>query len=323
MIYPLLRWVAAIALHWFYRDIRIVGHERIPLKGPLLIAVNHQNALVDSLVIAWVVPRQVAMTAKATLTDNPVIAWIFKCLHVIPLRRSRDEMAKPGEGKPDRARNARAFREMTDVLGKDGAILIFPEGKSHNEQGLEPLKTGLARLALQNRDEAELTGLKILPIGLVFQDKGRPGTLIDAWIGDAIEIDAWVGSDHLALTSEIATRLRSVCEHEGVLTSSSIIGQRRNGSFRETLISLAASWGRATHWLPIRLARNIAVQRSTDADQPAMLTILLGISFVAFTYAIQIAIVGFLLRSVFLAAFYLGILLCSAHYAAFRQYGRA
>jgi len=43
MIYAALKWITGIALHWFYGDIRIVGKERIPAQGPLLIAVNHQN----------------------------------------------------------------------------------------------------------------------------------------------------------------------------------------------------------------------------------------------------------------------------------------
>ncbi|MFL5609336.1 MAG: 1-acyl-sn-glycerol-3-phosphate acyltransferase, partial [Gemmatimonadaceae bacterium] len=65
MIYGLLRWITGIALHWFYSDIRVVGRERIPAEGPLFVAVNHQNALVDSLIVGWIVPRRLAMTAKA------------------------------------------------------------------------------------------------------------------------------------------------------------------------------------------------------------------------------------------------------------------
>ena len=51
MIYSVLKWIAGVALHWFYGDIRVVGRERIRRDVPLLIAVNHPNALVDSLVI--------------------------------------------------------------------------------------------------------------------------------------------------------------------------------------------------------------------------------------------------------------------------------
>jgi 1-acyl-sn-glycerol-3-phosphate acyltransferase len=322
VIYAILRWIAEIALRWFYRDIRVVGRERIPLKGPLLIAVNHQNALVDSLIVGSIVPRHITMTAKATLTDNWIVALIFKWLHVVPLRRSRDETSVTKGAEHDRARNARAFREMTDLLQKDGAVLIFPEGKSHNGHRLEPLKTGLARLALQTRDEAGICGLKILPIGLVFEEKGTPGTVVCARVADVIEMDSWKGKDHLELTDEIARQLRNVSEHTGVPALETSGDQQSNGIFRDALISLTARWGDLTHQLPIRIARNMAVRRSTEADQPAMLTILFGISLVILAYAIQVIVVGFLLRSVFIAGLYLLTLLCGAYCAAFRRYDR-
>jgi len=91
MIYSTLRWIAGIALHWFYGDIRVVGQEKIPRDAPLLIAVNHPNALVDSLVVGWLMPRRVVMTAKATLLNNPFVAALFRVLGVVPLRRASDE----------------------------------------------------------------------------------------------------------------------------------------------------------------------------------------------------------------------------------------
>ena len=48
-MYPLLRAIAGIALRWYYRDIQIEGVERIPVRRPLLLVVNHPNALVDAL----------------------------------------------------------------------------------------------------------------------------------------------------------------------------------------------------------------------------------------------------------------------------------
>jgi 1-acyl-sn-glycerol-3-phosphate acyltransferase len=52
MICGLLRRITGVALRWFDSDIRIERAEKIPASGPLLIAVNHQNALVDSLIVA-------------------------------------------------------------------------------------------------------------------------------------------------------------------------------------------------------------------------------------------------------------------------------
>ncbi|HMG69884.1 MAG TPA: 1-acyl-sn-glycerol-3-phosphate acyltransferase [Gemmatimonadaceae bacterium] len=322
MIYKTLRWINGIALHWFYRDIRITGTENIPVNAPLLIAVNHQNALVDSLIVAWVVPRRITMTAKATLVKNPLIALLFKMLGVVPLRRVSDEIQKSDGSPVDRSRNAEAFQEIFDVLGRRGAVLIFPEGKSHNEVGLEPLKSGLARLALQARDKHSINGIAILPLGLVFEEKGVPGTIAGVHIGKPIEVDSWPTTDHAALTQEIASRLRGVSEEAGLPLPEATIISPSKSSLRERLITLAASWGRLTHEFPIRIARNIAVKRSTDADQPAMLTIMFGIGFVLLTYTIQLTILGMLVHSFWIGCLYLATLLIGAYWAAFEQHPR-
>ncbi len=322
MIYGLLRWITGIALHWFYSDIRIVGEEKIPVGGPLLIAVNHQNALVDSLIVGWLVPRPISMTAKATLADNPFIAILFRILHVVPLRRVSDE-AQRSNGLPvDRSRNAGAFKEILNLLGRNGAVLIFPEGKSHNEIGLEPLKTGLARLALQARDKSAIKGLKILPLGLVFEDKGTPSTVVGAHVGQVIEMDSWPDKDHTKLTEEIADRLRAVSEEAGLPQTHLSHSRDDSGVVRERVIALAAWWGRLTHRLPVRIARSLAVKRSTNADEPAMFTIMFGVGLVLLTYVIHLTIVGVLVHSFLLDCLYLAGLLSGAYWAAFQRHPR-
>jgi 1-acyl-sn-glycerol-3-phosphate acyltransferase len=322
MIYRLLRWITGIALHWFYSDICVVGEEKIPRSGPLLIAVNHQNSLVDSLIVGWLVPRRIAMTAKATLTNNPVIAILFRMLDIVPLRRASDEVRTSGGLPADRSRNAGAFEEILHLLGRNGAVLIFPEGKSHNETGLEPLKTGLARLALQARDEGAIRGLKILPLGLVFEDKSTPTTAVGAHVGEVIEMDSWPNRDHTKLTQEIADRLRAVSEDAGLPPQSFRHSNEGNDTVREKAIALAAWWGRLTHQVPVRMARSLAVRRSTDADEPAMFTIMFGIGLVLLTYVVQLTIVGLILHSFLFDCLYLAGLLTGAYWAAFQQHPR-
>jgi len=321
MIYSVLRWIAGIALHWFYRDIRIVRADRIPGSGPLLIAVNHQNALVDSLIVCWLMPQRITMTAKATLAANPFISLFFRMMHVVPLRRMSDEPRNGGELPFDRSRNKGAFREILSVLRQNGTVLIFPEGKSHNENGLEPLKTGLARLALQARDETELSRLKILPVGLVFEDKGVPGTAVGAYVAEPIDLDSWPNSDRTKLTAEIASRLRAVSEEAG-LPPERTDNERPGNTLRERMISGAAWWGRFTHQLPIKVARSIAIKRSSSADEPAMLTIVFGIGLVCLTYAIHLTIVSAITHSLWIAGAYLGVLLGGAYWAAFQRHPR-
>jgi hypothetical protein len=262
------------------------------------------------------------MTAKATLSDNPLIAFVFRILHVVPLRRMSDEVRQQNGLPVDRSRNREAFSEIISLLRQSGAVLIFPEGKSHNEFGLEPLKTGLARLALQARDEGGIKGIRILPLGLVFEDKGTPGSAVGARIGKAIEMDSWSGADHTALTEEIANRLRGVSEIAGLPPRQSGSREQRKDSIKERLITSAAWWGRLTHQTPVRIARSMAVKRSTNADEPAMLTILFGIGLVLVTYVIHLTIVGALGHSIWIDFVYLVGLLTGAYWAAFEPHPR-
>lgn len=213
MWYRLVRWLARIVLRWYYRDVEVVGRERIPSHGPVLLAVNHFNALIDALVVMRVAPRQVRLTAKATLFGNPIARLALRSLGIIPLRRAADE-AKRGGGKPvDAGRNAAAFAAIVDSLAAGSTVLIFPEGISHNEPALAPLRTGLARLALQARDERGVRDLRILPIGLTFEEKWQPRSRIFVHVGEPIALDGWrpthSGEPVADLTTDVANGLRA------------------------------------------------------------------------------------------------------------------
>jgi glycerol-3-phosphate O-acyltransferase/dihydroxyacetone phosphate acyltransferase len=187
VLYAALRFITGIALRWFYRDVRVRHAEGVPRRPtPLLVVVNHPNALVDALLAGWAMPRRIKITAKATLFENPLLGWFLRVAGVIPLRRASDERRRrhassaaaargaPAAESPDRARNVDAFRAILEYLERGGAVLIFPEGKSHDEPALAPLRTGPARIALQAHDEGRVRSLAILPIGLVFERKWAP-----------------------------------------------------------------------------------------------------------------------------------------------------
>ncbi|HWH51880.1 MAG TPA: lysophospholipid acyltransferase family protein [Gemmatimonadaceae bacterium] len=217
-MYALLRAIAGIALRWFYRDIRIEGLERIPARRPLLLVVNHPNALVDALLVGWVVPRRVLITAKSTLFKNPLANLLLRSLGVLPLQRASDLPA--AGGRVDPLRNRDTFRAVLAALGRGGAVLIFPEGKSHDEPALAPLKTGAARIAMQARDEgaaqrgSELSQLAILPIGLTFERKDAPRSRVLVQVGEPIVAAGWQPQSGATavdeLTGAIDARLRAL-----------------------------------------------------------------------------------------------------------------
>lgn len=211
-MYPLLRAVAGLALRWYYRDIEVEGLARIPRQRPLLLVVNHPNALVDAMLVAWLVPRRVLITAKATIFRNPVANALLRWVGVVPLRRASDESQGRGSSSP--ARNKETFRAVYDALRARRTVLIFPEGKSHDEPSLAPLKTGAARMALYAHETGGVTDLAIVPIGLTFERKEAPRTRVLVQVGEPIFLSSWrapAGSSAAdALTAEIDSRLRAV-----------------------------------------------------------------------------------------------------------------
>lgn len=215
MLYETLRPVVRVALRWYYRSITVANAERIPPSGPVFLAVNHPNALVDALVVGWVVPRRVRITAKAVIFDNPVLGAFLRALGIVPLRRASDERSRlRSTAAADPSRNAASFAAILDALDRRSAVLIFPEGRSHDAPGLEPLKTGPARIALAARDEHRAPGLQIVPIGLVFESKEVVRSRVVAVVGDAIDVHGWTAPDGApraeSLTAEIDRRLRAV-----------------------------------------------------------------------------------------------------------------
>lgn len=210
-MYALLRAAAAVALRWYYRGVRIHGVERIPRGHPLLLVVNHPNALVDALLVGCAVPWRVMILAKATLFSNRLSRALLRWLGVLPVRRASDERAS---GRVDPMRNRDTFLAVREALRRGATVLIFPEGKSHDEPSIAPLKTGAARIALDARDSG-VRGLMLVPIGLTFEQKELPRTRVLVQVGEALSIDAWRtsqsnGSEADALTAEIDARLRAV-----------------------------------------------------------------------------------------------------------------
>jgi 1-acyl-sn-glycerol-3-phosphate acyltransferase len=308
MIQRLARWLSGIGLNWFYSDIRITGLDRIPPDGPILVAMNHQNALVDAMLALHIVPRELRITAKATLGESLAGTALMKAADIIPLSRASDSTAAP-----DPIRNRHSFQAIIDELRTGGAVLVFPEGKSHNDPKLAPLKTGLARAALRAH-EVGIHGIRIIPVGTTFADKAEPDTAVAVQIGDAISMDEWVGDDAHRLTDAIAARLETVSFTGDVSTPHMPVQVHQ-----DILIRLAAWWGRIMHEIPLRVARRQAVRLSADVGEPAMYTMTLGLAAILVSYLIEVSIIwalfGWIVALIFLASLGTG-----AYWAAYTEH---
>ncbi len=153
-----------LALRIYFQRIEVTGVEHVPLKTPVIFVLNHPNALVDPVFLLCLAPRDVSFLAKAPLFRMPVIGYLVKALDSLPVYRRQDE----GE---DVSKNQETFIAARKLLARGGTIAICPEGVSHDEPGLKPIKTGTARISLAAVSTGEVSNLKIVPAGLYYTSK--------------------------------------------------------------------------------------------------------------------------------------------------------
>ncbi|RMG22964.1 MAG: hypothetical protein D6730_15465, partial [Bacteroidetes bacterium] len=130
--------------------------------------------------------QRTGFLAKSTIFANRLISWLLKQLHVIPVYRRED--VQPGQ----RTNNLGSFRACIQYLSKGGTLLIFPEGTSFAEMKLRPLKSGLARIALETEARHDFgLGLPILPVALNYLAPNEFRSPVIINIGPPIWVKDW------------------------------------------------------------------------------------------------------------------------------------
>ena len=164
MIRRIIVALVRFALRIYFKHIEVTGLEHVPLDSPVIFVLNHPNALVDPVFLLSLAPRRVSFLAKAPLFRLPVIGYLVRELDSLPVYRRQDE----GE---DVSKNQETFVAARKLLATGGTIGICPEGVSHNDPGLKPIKTGAARISLGAVSTNEVKNLKIVPAGLYYTSK--------------------------------------------------------------------------------------------------------------------------------------------------------
>jgi len=122
--------------------LEVVGANRLPVTGPVVIAPNHDSVL-DGIVLGAVISRELRFLAKAELWRSRLLAWMLDGLGAIGIKRGNSDQL--------------ALARMRQALEAVQAVAIFPQGAVRGDRVWH---RGAARMAL-------VTGAPLVPVRLV------------------------------------------------------------------------------------------------------------------------------------------------------------
>lgn len=193
----LLRWLAEAVVRLYYPRRSVEGVEHLPPGGPALYVANHPNGLMDPLVLRVATERRIRFLAKSTFWGNPFGRLAMDAFECLKIYRPQDVAAEAGgAGGPApaaRDRNEEAFARCRAELATGAELALYPEGTSHSEPRLKPLKSGAARLALSSAEEARARGGPLpllIPVGSRYERKTGFRSGVHLVIGAPIDFGA-------------------------------------------------------------------------------------------------------------------------------------
>lgn len=120
----------ATYFHW-----RVFNAERVPQKGPAILAANHASFL-DPPLVGSGVKRDINYLARKSLFKLPLLGWILRTVNAVPVDRD-------GGG-------AAGLKAIMDRLHAGGAIILFPEGTRTRDGKFQPARSGIGLAVIKS-----------------------------------------------------------------------------------------------------------------------------------------------------------------------------
>lgn len=186
ILYYMLYYYVKFVFFQYYSRVDITGVENIPRNEPVIFAPNHQNALMDALIVLFAAPQDVVFLARADIFRKKFLARALNALKILPVFRMRD-------GAAELAKNQEIFDITVGVLHRKHYLCLMPEGNHGHQRRLRPLVKGIFRIAFKAQEEkGQEPYVKIMPTGLDFQHYVKHNQTLYINFGKPIEVsDYW------------------------------------------------------------------------------------------------------------------------------------
>lgn len=151
-----------LALFFYYKKIEL--NFKVPLQKnqPRLILGNHQNGLMDPLIIAAKSGQFSYCLTRASVFKKPWIERFLKSLLMIPIYRMRD-------GWKQISKNGAVFKTCSNLLHEHHAIVLFPEGNQNIKRSVRPLSKGFTRIVEETIHHYPEVNVEMVPVGFNYK----------------------------------------------------------------------------------------------------------------------------------------------------------
>ncbi len=169
----------SIGFKFYYKKITACYLEKIPKDKAVLFLSNHQNALLDPLLITANSTRINHFLTRAQVFSNSFISQLLKSLQMIPVYRMRD-------GIQTIQKNKAIFSRCSLLLHEKQSIILFPEGSHSLKRTVRPLSKGFTRIIEETFQRYPSTEIAIIPVGVNYQSPTEFGDSMRVYFGKHI-----------------------------------------------------------------------------------------------------------------------------------------
>ncbi|GAC1469563.1 MAG: 1-acyl-sn-glycerol-3-phosphate acyltransferase [Chamaesiphon sp.] len=203
LVYPLGRY---IVLPFYFGHIKVNGREHLPSTGPVILAPTHRSRW-DALIVPYAAGADITGRDLRFMVSNNEIkglqGWAIKRFGGFPV-----DPEQPGIS---------SLRHSLELLINNEIVVIFPEGNIFRDNGIHPLKRGLARLALQAESSQAKLGVKIVPMSIRYsQPVPHWGCDVKVDIGSPLQVAKYAiksaKQSAIQLTADLETALKELHE---------------------------------------------------------------------------------------------------------------
>ncbi len=182
--YSFIRIISTFYNNFFFKKLTIIGKEKIPNDGAIIFSPNHQSALLDPLLIGSTCGKRLYSLTRSDVFRKPFL-WVLNAMQTIPVYRMRDGFEKLHQNK-------KVFEKCYELLKVKNNLLIFSEGKHHDEYYLMPISKGSSRIGLEGLKKFPNTIIYLQAVGINYGSHKHPYHNCTIVYGDPIKLNEFI-----------------------------------------------------------------------------------------------------------------------------------